>query len=366
MSEKLNRRDGALLAAALMAVALSMRAAMSCVGPLTSALREDLGLSSTVAGFLTTIPLVVFAITAPFAGRVAERANTRALLLGCLLLSAAGVLVRSWAGTPGLFIGTAMLGLATGTLNVVMPAWIRRQFSDRIGLMTGVYSSVMTVSSAVAAGVCQPLMRALGSWRASLASPVALYALAACALMLAWRRVTTRLPLPGGDASRARFGARQLAVALFSGLQSFLFFSMLAWYPSMAASLCPELTFTGALMLLMQLVSLFPALVVPTLAGRTRNKGTLACAGALGLGNGATLSLALMFIATQGNNAAETARISGQCQCVGYLVAALGPTLFGFVYDALGSWTPILAAMIALSALMAALGLYAAKGNAQN
>ena len=381
------RRDDALLIAALIAVALSMRAAMSCVGPLIGAMRGELQISSTVAGFLTTIPLVVFALTAPFAGRVAAAVNTRKLLLFCVLLGALGVLVRSYAGVAGLFAGTAMLGLATGTLNVAMPAWIRHQFSGKIGVMTGLYSTVMTASSALAAGVCQPLMGLLGGWKASLASPVALSALAAAVLALAWRSITTSLPGTRGAAGGVHFGAKQLAIAVFSGLQSFLVFSMLAWYPSMVGALCPQVSFTGVLMLLMQLTSLIPAFTVPIIAGRTKQKGRLACLMALlmlagyavvlaasgsvalvvigtlllGLGCGATLSLALMFIATQGRNASETAKISGLCQCIGYLIAALGPTGFGYVFDALGSWRPVLLMMVALSAAMAALGIVAGK-----
>ena len=181
---------------AMAALAFSMRAAMSSVGPLISLMKSDLQLSSTIAGFLTTIPLITFALPSPFAAQWGTKTDLRVLLVACTLVNAIGVAVRSLCGVAGLFIGTILIGLATGTLNVIIPAWVRRQFSEHIGFMMGLYSTVMTLASAISAGIVQPIARATGSWRVSLGSSLVTFVIALLTCILAWKNMQPRLPQP--------------------------------------------------------------------------------------------------------------------------------------------------------------------------
>src|SRR5256885_15935453 len=59
------RKSMLLLAAGMVLVAANMRAAASSVGPLLDRIRDDLGLSSTAAGPLTTVPGLCFGAGAP-------------------------------------------------------------------------------------------------------------------------------------------------------------------------------------------------------------------------------------------------------------------------------------------------------------
>ena len=372
---------------AMAALAFSMRAAMSSVGPLISLMKSDLQLSSTIAGFLTTIPLITFALTSPFAAQWGTKTDLRVLLVACTLVNAIGVAVRSLCGVAGLFIGTILIGLATGTLNVIIPAWVRCQFSEHIGFMMGLYSTVMTLASAISAGIVQPIARATGSWRVSLGSSLVTFVIALLTCILAWKNMQPRLPQPVGTNGRLKIRPRYMAIAFFMGLQSFLFFSCLSWLPSIVGILCPGMTQTGILITVMQCASLIPAVVMPIVLGKTQKHGVLASSMALllglgflilllsngsvalvmlgtilaGIGSGGTLSVALTLVAMQGSNAGETAKISGFCQCIGYLLAAFGPTGFGYLIDAVGSWVPILWIMVVLSCVMMLIGWRAGK-----
>src|SRR5918993_1371148 len=81
----------AVLVAAIVAVALNQRPAVVAVAPVLGELRADTGLSSALAGLLTTLPVLCFGAFAPLAPRLARRIGLETavgLSLGLLALAA--------------------------------------------------------------------------------------------------------------------------------------------------------------------------------------------------------------------------------------------------------------------------------------
>ena len=70
------KKNKALLFAAVIFTALNLRSPIIGVGSLVDAMRADLGLSGSVAGSLTTLPLLIFAAVSPLAARLAARFGT--------------------------------------------------------------------------------------------------------------------------------------------------------------------------------------------------------------------------------------------------------------------------------------------------
>ena len=68
-----------LMALALVAVAANLRTAMASVPPLTETIADDLGLSNTALGALTTLPVLCMGLFAPTAQRIAAPARSRGL-----------------------------------------------------------------------------------------------------------------------------------------------------------------------------------------------------------------------------------------------------------------------------------------------
>lgn len=379
---KQRRGTFAVLFAAVVMTAFAMRAPTGGVGPLMQDIRESLGLSAFAAGFLTTIPLIAFAVTSPLTGKLVQWKSSFAIVLAALLLTVPGLLLRSYGGKVGLFAGTVLLGLGIGVLNVLMPALIRHCFPERIGFMMGVYSTSMAGSSALMSGTCQSIALHFGGWQVSLASPV-IFALAAIVLCSVTHRYLVLPRQQTGGAKSRLFTAKRLAIAMFMGLQAFMFFSMLTWFPSIVERNGALPLASGTMLLLLQLCCLLPSLVMPMICQRTQHKGMLACFSTLGftlgfvlllvgstaalfcatvilgLANGATVSLALTFVATQGADPVDTARVSAVSQCVGYALSTVGPSGLGYLYDVFQSWTPTLWCLIVLSVVMALLGLAA-------
>jgi MFS transporter, CP family, cyanate transporter len=47
-------------------IAANLRAPLTSVGPLVSIIRENVHISNTLAGLITTVPLIAFALLSPF------------------------------------------------------------------------------------------------------------------------------------------------------------------------------------------------------------------------------------------------------------------------------------------------------------
>ena len=158
-----------ILIIGIILLASNLRAPITSVGPLIAAIRDDLLISNTVAGALTTLPLLAFAFISPFAPKLARRFGIELTLLISLIVLTLGIFLRSLGSIEVLFIGTLFIGLAIAIGNVLLPGLVKQNFAHRVGLMTGVYAVSMNLSAAIASGMSVPLA-SIGSlgWRGSL------------------------------------------------------------------------------------------------------------------------------------------------------------------------------------------------------
>ena len=83
--------------------------------------------------------------------------------------------------------------------------------------------------------------------------------------------------------------------------------------------------------------------------------------GALGLVLGGSFGLTLLLLILRADTSETATALSGMAQSVGYLVAATGPPLFGWLYDQTGDWTVPLASLLVVLALKLVVGLPAAR-----
>jgi MFS transporter, CP family, cyanate transporter len=381
-----SRLRSLLVLAALVLLAANLRPALTSVAPLIGEIRAGTGVSNGVAGLLTTLPLLAFALLSPVAPRLARAIGMRRVLLLSLLALAAGILARSSGTLAALFLGTALLGAAIAVGNVLLPSIVKREFPERVGLMTSVYSTALGISAALAAGVSAPVAQLVG-WRAALA----LWAIPAFVAAVAW------LPGPGsGRTGSAPDGNHRgvgglwrsgLAwqVTLFMGLQSLAYYVALTWLPEILIDEGLSVARAGWMLGLSQAVAIVTMFLTPMLAGRRPSQYAavvaavaLSAAGLLGLlvaattatalwvillglGQGAFFSLALAFFALRAPDSEHAAALSGMAQSVGYLLAASGPALFGVLRDATNAWEVPLVLLLAVMVCLLISGLGAAR-----
>ena len=224
----------AVLILCVIFISINLRTSIASVGPLIPFIREDLGISNGEAGFLTTLSLLTFAIFslfAPFLGK--KLGHGKAIFLGILLL-AMGVILRVQGGIAVLYLGTALTGIGIVTANVLMIPFFKSRIPEKIGLMTALLSTGMSLFAAIASGISVPLAEGLGwGWRGALLSWVGLMVLA----LLAW---IPQLGVPPTQNSAAPAQGKNVwkstpawQVTGFMGAQSVMYFTMITWLPDL-------------------------------------------------------------------------------------------------------------------------------------
>jgi len=385
-----SRLQGVLLVVGIVLLAANLRSALTSVTPLIGQIRTDTGISNGVAGLLTTLPLLAFGVLSPVAPRLARRFGMERMLLASLLLLAVGIVVRSAGTVVVLFLGTAVLGAAIVVGNVLLPALVKREFPERVGLMTSVYLTALGISGALAAGVSVPLAQLTAGmgWRGSLA----LWALPAFLAAVAWVPQLRRSDQPENASAQTSLGVSDLwrsalawQVTLFMGLQSLTYYVTLTWLPEILQEDGISAAMAGWMLGITQAVAIVTIFLAPVIAGRRPSQqgvvvaavslsgaGTLGLllAGSiggvlwvvlLGLGQGACFGLALTFFALRAPDSEHAAALSGMAQTFGYLFAAAGPFLFGILRDATQAWTVPLALLLAMTVCLLIAGLGAGR-----
>jgi CP family cyanate transporter-like MFS transporter len=373
-----------LLAGAIMFTALNLRTAIASVPPLLGEIREDVPLSTTAAGVLTTLPVICMAAGSPIAPPLARRIGTEAAITALALTVAAGILLRLVDGVVPLFAGTIVAGLGIALGNVLVPSLIKRDFPHRVGPMTGGYTMAISTSGAIAAALTIPFEDAIGKgWQWGLV----VWAIPAIAAALIWVPWIARRDAADGVAVPQSLWRNPLAwqVTVYMGLQSLLFYSALSWLPTLLRDQGIARGAAGALLSVMLLAGVPTCLLVPVLAVRGRDQRpavvavvALAAVGLVGLlvapdaapavwatilgfSQGGLLALAFLFFSLRTPDQAHAAELSAMAQGVGYLVAAGGPLIVGVLRDTTGGWTaPIVFLLVVLVPLLAA-GLAAAR-----
>ena len=379
-------RGRVLLLVGIMLVALNLRPALASVSPLLSEMMADLPLSPAGARWLTSVPVLCFGLFSAVAPGLARRWGGERTIAAMLVFLARGLGLRSTGSGPALFAGTILGGAAIGVSGVLLPALFKREFPQRIGLVTGLYTMTMAIGASAAAGLTIPFEHASGGdWRHALG----LWALLPLPALLFWLpQLRTQTAIGSRRVPRGlRRDRLAWAVTGFMGLQSAMFYAVLAWLPEILQQRGMTRVDSGFVLSLSVVSQIAASLIVPVLAGRRPSQQGLAAAllaltlagfvGCLygplglvwpsaillGLGQGGLFGLALMLVVLRSPDATVAASLSGMSQSVGYCFAALGPFGAGAVRDWSGGWGGVAVLFTAAALVTLAIGWRAGAPN---
>lgn len=388
---KVNNNWGVIFA--IVFIASTLRAPLTSVGPVVDEIKQVMEINNSVAGILTTIPLIIFAIVSPFVSKVTARLTmSRTILYSTMLLIVA--LYLRIAGDFTLFlIGTLILGVAIAFGNVVLPSYVKWYFPMQIGLATGIYSGTMNFTAGLGGGLSFPLseITPLG-FRLSLSFWI-LFAIIAIILWIPKARKGVQLEKATAIADqqdrpkKVAITKSKLAwmVALTMGFQSMVFYTVVAWVPSILVDRGLDPSTAGYLLMLNQFSQVPMTFTFPIIASKLKDQRILVVIitalflvgfslfftqslvlliiGIIiaGLAMGACFSLCMTFFSIRARTSDGSISLSGFGQSVGYLIAAIGPFLIGYLHDATESWNSGIIALIVMSALFFIFGYPAAK-----
>ncbi len=367
--------------AGILLIAINLRVGFVSVGPLLADISKDLRLSPTMAGVLTALPLVSFALFSPLAPRLAARLGLNRAVWASLALLGVGITLRSLPVFGAIWVGTAVLGAAIAALNVLLPSVVKRDFPLRVSQVTGIYSALQGGAAALGAGLVVPIAH-LSGWRPALGIWAGLVLIALAALAPGIRvRESPRAGTPTEPTGRPPWKSLLgWQITLFMGLQSTAFFVLMGWLPSIERSYGVPASISGTHVALFLVVGTLSSLSTGLILHQLKSPLPIAFTasaltvvafaglalipmvsliwmiiGAAGCGSLIVTSLSLFSLRTA--NHRQAASLSGMAQSVGYGIAAVGPVAFGALYDISGNWMLPLWVMTGLMVLLCFLAL---------
>jgi CP family cyanate transporter-like MFS transporter len=386
-----NKAFGLVGFVALFFISLVLRPPVASMGPLLQEIVESLGLSAAGTSLLASVPVLCFGLGAFTSPALVRRFGVNRSMMIVLLLLLAAVTFRLFFGYPGLLLGTIGAGLSIAVANVLLPTIVRVEFPKRVALVTGAYTTLLAFSASFAAWVAVPSSSQLGGWRFALA----VWIIPAALAVGFWISKAAGGPVAVPQEPQAAADERSAvlrspiswAIVGFFGLQSLGFYALLGWLPTLliargespesAGSYLGLATAIGipAGLLLSAIISRFKSLAwwaagasALTLTGfalllaafEFHEVTPIACV-LIGIGQASTFPMSLSIISTRASTRAQTTQLSAMAQGWGYLLAAVGTFLIGYLAEVTGAWMISVSVLIASTLLQVAVGYYSGR-----
>jgi len=357
-----------ILVLGILLIAANLRGPITGIGPVLDQIIDSFQLTASQAGMLTTLPLLAFAIASPMASTLARKQGLEISLFIALVLIGIGLSSRLIDSVTLLYIGTAVIGVGIAIGNVLLPSLIKRDFPHKVALMTSAYVLAMGIFAGSYSALLIPLAayKDLG-WQVALAC----YGLVTLISILIWLPQLKLHTKPTKNITQPiRKGkiwhhATAWHITLCLGLNSFFTYVMIAWLPNILMEGGHDAQQAGVIHGTFQLASAVPGIVLIPLLAKLNDQRILAMslailgficalgllylpdfafiwATTLGFCSGAIFILGLSYISYRTHHSAQAASLSGMAQCVGYLLAAIGPMFAGALHTYFISWTPVL------------------------
>lgn len=369
-----------LLVLTIAVIGLNLRAGFGSIPPLVDVISAELGLTSTAAALLTSVPIACMGLSAPLAQRLASRVGAESAAATMLGVLSIACLMRLFVGSAAtLFASVGLAGAGMGGVSALMPALISHHLPRIRGSATGVYSTAMASGVAVAAWIAGPTAELFGGWRPALA----LWGVVSAVTLLCWLVLLPRLRTPSVPELPATPACRGLPwrsptarwVTAFTTLNMLIGFSGVAWIAPTFVEHGFSPQRAAGLFALFQIIQLVAMLSLPLLTDFTRDRRpllavTVICTSAglammvlapvqlalptvlaAGIGVGGAASLALVLVQDASRSKAEAGRLGAMALLVSLLAGACGPLLMGTLRDLTGGFTTGYAVLLGLAAV---------------
>lgn len=360
-------------------IGVSLRTPFTVLPIILGNISQGLEVEVSSLGVLTSLPLLMFTLFSPFSTRLAQKIGLEHLFTYSLFFLTIGSLIRL-INLPLLYLGTLMVGASVAVINVLLPSLIQANQPKKIGFLTTLYVTSMGIATALASYLAVPITQA-SSWKGL----ILLLTLLCLATFLVWlpnHRYNHRLAPQTKQKSQIKVmrNKQVWTIIIFSGFQSLIFYTVMTWLPTMSIHAGLSSHEAGLLTSILSLISIPFSMTIPSLTTSlsTRNRQLMltlvSLAGVVGISmlffpiNNFIYWLAIHLLIGTATSALfpylmvnfslktsapeKTAQLSGLSQTGGYILAAFGPTLFGYSFDLFHSWVPSVAALLLIDILM--------------
>ncbi|MDN5907205.1 MAG: MFS transporter [Staphylococcus equorum] len=372
-----------LLFIGILLVGANLRAPITSIGVALPDIKMDLAMSNSAVSVITVVPLLAFSVISLFAARTSNKMGLEKTIFLALCLIFIGVLVRSITDISWLYIGTVLIGIGIGFGNVLAPAMIKAKFPLHIGIMTGYYTVVMNVFGGLSSYGTAPLVKAFNyNISISVIGIITLITIIIWSFQLKGTQETaTALPRKSVNVWKSPLAWQ---ITILMGGQSLIFYSLINWLPAYLSHSGMSINEAGAYLSIMQIAIIPFTFITPIFATKMKSQflltfitGICFIAGVtimlvvphlaiistilIGVAGGLAFGLVNTFFSLRTEHIQTSAKLSGMAQAVGYLVAAIGPLLFGILHDMTGKWTASLSILLITAIVITLFGSQAGR-----
>ena len=356
-----------------------LRSPFTALPTILGDIAQGLGVEVSSLGILTSLPLLMFALFSAFASRLAHKIGLEHLFTYCLLLLTIGSVIRIF-NLPLLYLGTLIVGASIAIFNVLLPSMIQANQPQKISLLTTLYVTAMGISTAIASYLSVPITQ-VSSWK-GLILVLSLLCLVTLLVWLPNHRHNHHLESQKEKQVKENILKSKdvWAIIIFGGLQSLLFYTSMTWLPTMAISAGLSNSDAALLASIFSLISIPFSMTIPSLTTRLSDGhrqimlAVISIAGMIGIAMllypsdnflywlvahlligtacSALFPYLMVCFSLKTSSPEKTAQLSGLAQTGGYILAAFGPTLFGYSFDLFQSWVPAVLALLAIDIIL--------------
>ncbi len=375
-------------------VASTLRAPLTAVGPVVDHIKSNLEISNSLAGLLTTIPLLIFGFVSPIVSRVVTKLTMSTTIVYAVLSIMLGLIFRVSGDISMFILGTILLGIGIAFGNVCLPSYVKWRFPLQIGLFTGIYSATMNFTAGIGGGFSYPLSQISPfGFRLSLAFWI-IFTILALAFWLPQVKGGKAEEIKAAEEMKSKVQGPKVkmitsklawSVAFTMGFQSMMFYTVAAWSPSILVDKGLSPNTAGYFLMMSQFAQVPMTFIFPIIASKMKNQRLLVLLITIvyllgfsllfsqsivllaigmivsGLAMGACFSLCMTFFSIRARTNAGSMSLSGFGQSIGYFIAAIGPFLIGYLHDILHGWDVGIVSLLIITILFFIFAMQAAK-----
>lgn len=362
---------------------LNMRAGLVVISPLVPILKEHFNLSTAAISLLAGIPIFCFAASSLVMGQISKLGSSNRIIKWALTVLSIALFARTFTGLVGLYLFSFVMGISIAVMNYEMPAWVKEHAPSDAGFMTGIYTTLMGITAAIATAVSVPLAQLNSlTWQMAMIPWIGLAVLIS---IYWWRKMETEpnqvhvKPTPFWR-TQAFKDPVAWALVLFFGIESMVYYATATWLPTILLGKDFSLRGAAIAVSISGLIGSLIGLTVPHYVGKYSDKRVFLVSASLltalsflalsqqsghgviiwlclsNIGISICFPLALMLAGTKTKTPEATRNMSTMMQSIGYVLSAMGPGLMGWFYESFGNWNSALLGIVVLTMIQLVMG----------
>ena len=238
----IKRTNKVIILLGIIFLGMVLRTPITSVGAIIGPLKKLLEINNTVAGLITTIPLIAFAIFSPLVAKISNKIGLEKTIFLATIVASIGLLLRFYINTSIFFVTTFIIGVGITVGNVLLPGLTKKYFPENLGVMTGFYAVVMNISASIAAGISYPILNTnIGGEKFSTGLAVNIWLIISLINIIIYSVIIKNNKVEKID--NKKIGSKgylkslkMWSVMLSMGLQSALFYCSVSWFAEIMIS----------------------------------------------------------------------------------------------------------------------------------